>query len=217
MRLPNDSNRLLVLGRTGSGKTVAGVWHLSKRAYNRRPWIVLNQKGDALIDAIPGTVEMDIADKPPKQPGIYIVRPIPDIDDDALDRLMCNCWERGNIGLYFDEGYMLPRGSRGLRLIQTQGRSLRVPTITLSQRPVWLDRFVFSEADFIQLFHLNDDRDKLTIASFMPRDAKQDLPQYHSWYYDVPKNNLLALQPVPMEDEILNRFDVQKPKRKISI
>lgn len=213
MRLPHNKQRLLILGRTGSGKTRAGIWHLSKRDYKLTPWIIFNQKGDELIDAIPGTRELKIGSKPPEKPGIYITRPIPDSDDDAIDLLLQRCWAKGNVGIYVDEGYMLPKNSRGIRLVQTQGRSLRVPTIVLSQRPVWLDRFIFSEADFIQRFDLNDERDISTVGSFMPREARGDLPEFHSWYFDVGKKDLVMLSPVPNDDEILASFDL-KPKRR---
>lgn len=215
MRLPNNKQRLLILGRTGSGKTVAGIWHLSKRNYNEMPWIIFNQKGDELIDSIPGTTELSLTDKIPDYPGIYIVRPIPDMDDDALDDLVQRCWAKGHVGLYFDEGYMIPGNSRGIRLVQTQGRSLRVPTIILSQRPVWLDRFIFSEADFIQRFHLNDKRDMKPIAAFMPEAATQELGEYHSWYFDVGKAQLNALAPVPDEATILNSFNIHRKKKTI--
>ena len=215
MRLPTDDKRLLILGRTGSGKTVAGVWHLSKRDYNKMPWIIFNQKGDALIDAIPGTVELGLNDKVPDHPGIYIVRPIPDLDDEALDMFIQRCWARGHVGLYFDEGYMIPNSSRGIRLVQTQGRSLRVPTIILSQRPVWLNRFIFSEADFIQRFHLNDKRDMKSISAFMPERAMSELGEYNSWYFDVGKSDLTPLLPVPNESIILDSFAINKKKRKL--
>jgi hypothetical protein len=80
--------------------------------------------------------------------------------------------------------------------------------IILSQRPVWLSRFVFSEADFFQVFQLNVLNDRKMIASFLRQDAdlETNLPDYHSWYYDVSKNDLKIVKPVPEQSELIRTF-----------
>src|SRR5574337_795407 len=134
MRLPNNQQRLVIVGRTGSGKTRAGLWHLSTRNFNS-PWIIVDYKRDELIAQSPA-VELGLNEKIPKN-GLYVIRPDPtDEDNSAVENLMMRCWDRGNIGLYFDEGFMVP-DEKALRMILTQGRSLRVPVIMVSQRPVW--------------------------------------------------------------------------------
>lgn len=210
MRLPSNQQRLVIVGRTGSGKTRAGMWHLSTRNFST-PWIIVDYKRDELIAQSPA-IELGLNEKIPKGGGLYVIRPNPTDEDNAsVENLMMRCWDRGNIGLYFDEGFMIP-DEKALRMILTQGRSLRVPVIMVSQRPVWLTRFAFSEADFFQLFDLNDKRDRVTIGSFMPADAQQRLPEFHSWFYDVGKNDLQIFAPVPNDDAILNGFDIPKKR-----
>lgn len=219
MRIPNEKQRTVICGRTGSGKTVAGVWHLSQRNYLQMPWVIFDYKGDDLIGQLP-TTEISIKKlAPPKEPGLYIVRPMAEVDDDAIEDFLWAIKNKGNTGIYVDEGYMLPGGGRSTayRAIQTQGRSLKIPTITLSQRPVWMDRFVFSEADFYQIFHLNDKRDKQTIKSFMPENTGDNLPEYHSYYYDVSKNDLCILRPVPTGEQIVATFKPPEKKRSLLI
>lgn len=200
----------MIVGRTGSGKTRAGIWHLSRRDLSD-PWILFDFKRDDLIARLPAT-EIKLTDKLPKEGGLYVVRPNPSEDDEALVEIMLmRCWARGNIGLYFDEGFMVP-DEKALRMILTQGRSLKIPVIMLSQRPVWLSRFAFSEADFFQLFDLNDQRDRKTIGSFMPTKAQERLKPFHSWFYDVGKNELAVMLPVPSDDEIIASFPDQRKK-----
>lgn len=218
MRLPNEKQRTVIIGRTGSGKTVAGVWHLSQRNWDEMPWIIFDYKGDELIASFDPT-EIDIDGKLPTEPGLYVVRPLADVDDEAVEKFLWAIKNRGNIGIYIDEGYMLPNNGKSIamRAIQTQGRSLRIPTIILSQRPVWMDRFIFSEADFYQVFHLNDKRDRRTIGSFMPAEANKNLPEFHSYYYDVGKDQLVILGPVPTGEDLVAGMRPEKPKTRLSI
>lgn len=219
-RLPTDQQRIAIVGRTGSGKTRAGMWHLSQRDFHNMRWVIVDYKGDDLIAASPAQ-EIDFTKpikKTMRENGLYVIRPLPEVDDEDVELFLRQIWMTGNTGVYVDEGYMLPDGV-SLRGLLTQGRSKHIPMIILSQRPVWMSRFVFSEADFYQLFHLNDKRDKQSIGAFMPEKAKGRLPDYHSWYYDVGKDDLVTLGPVPDDKGILAGFSVPewqtKKKRRL--
>lgn len=214
IRLPSSSQRLGIIGRTGSGKTLAGLWHLSNANFQAMPWVVVDYKTDEHIAGIEraryiGTQETV------KQPGIYVVNPHP--DDLGVGELFERIWMRGNTGVYVDEGYMVgehPEVERRFKTLLTQGRSRRIPMIVLSQRPSWITRFVFSESDFFQVFHLNDQRDQKTIEAFMPTGSYKRLPDYHSIYYDVGRNQVHYLAPVPDESVILERIHARlKPIR----
>ena len=162
IRLPDDSHRITIVGRTGSGKTVAGLWHLSKRDFLSMPWVIIDYKTDKNINSIKGAKNLSLKDTP-KKPGIYIVHPLPG-QDEEITEFLWKIWARENIGLYVDEGYMI--GSNpAFEALLTQGRSKNIPMIVLSQRPAWISRFVFSESDFFQEFHLNDKRDRKTMSS----------------------------------------------------
>src|SRR5262249_25496998 len=163
-----------------SGKTQAALWHLSMRDIDRRPWIVYNWKRDMSIDSIPHKRDIEL-DEIPVKPGVYVSHPHPN-QAEEVEAQMWAIWERGETGVYIDEGYMLGRNSASFRALLTQGRSLHVPMIVLSQRPVWLDLFVFSESDFIQVFHLQHKRDGKNVQEFVPIDPEKRLPQYYSYY-----------------------------------
>lgn len=217
VRLPNNTQRLTVIGRTGTGKTQAGLWHLSLKDFKKFPWIIFDAKGDPLINevsAIPGVKQIDFSFVP-KYPGLYHLRATPpSMKSDAMEALLWRIHKRGKVGLFFDEGFTFDPRSDALNTIYTQGRALKIPTITLTQRPSWLSRFVFSEADFFQIFGLNDRDDRKTVQRFVPVDMDLPLREFHSIWYDVGKNSVREFLPVPQRDTILDQFEanVRRPK-----
>lgn len=213
IRFPNNKQRITIVGRTGSGKTVAANWHLCLRDLDKFPWIVIDYKTDELINSIGRAEQVDVGFIPPKKAtGLFIAHPIPEVDDEAVNRWLTKLWERGKVGVYADEGYMLAKVP-AYNLLLTQGRSLRIPMITLAQRPVWISRFCFSEADFIQVFDLIDERDQKTVESFVPTSLAYDLPDYNSYYFEVARKRLTQFKPVPKEDVILETIDKKLRKK----
>lgn len=218
--LPKPSEHISIVGSTGSGKTVAAAWHLSHANFTTMPWVILNFKGDELIEQL-NTIPITYDEIPPAKkkwhPGIYELQPLPG-DEELVDEFLQHVWERGNCGVWVDEGYML-KGSRWANALLTQGRGRKNPLITLSQRPVWLSRFVFSESSFFQVFRLTDKRDRETIQSFMPERAIHKLPEFYSWYFDVKKDKLVPLRPTPPPEIIVERINsklaAMKPERKL--
>lgn len=203
---PDDTQRLSIVGATGSGKTQLANWHLSRRSYTTKPWIVYDFKHDSLINSIPGARYIDVDEPPPQEPGLYIVQPVPESDDDLVMAQMYAIWRQGNTGVYVDEGYMLNKNNRAFRALLTQGRSKRIPMIILSQRPVWLDRFVFSESEFYHVFRLQDKKDIKKTEEFIPKDLSQRLPKYSSYYYNAVDDVLVEFGPAPSREVILATF-----------
>jgi len=215
MYLPNDTQSLLVIGKNGSGKTVAAVWHLAQKRIDEYPFVVINHKRDSLVDSIPGAQFVDL-NFTPEKPGVYIYHPMPDHDDAAVTDLLWRVYEKENTGVYIDEGYMLNPRDPALNALYTQGRSKHIPLITLSQRPSRISRFAVSEAAFYQVFYLTDKNDRQRIGEFIPGGIEDYmkgrpgeprlLPDFHSLYYDVSRNELAIFKPVPPEDQILSVF-----------
>jgi hypothetical protein len=215
LHLPKDDQRLTVIGKTGSGKTQAALWHLSQRSYDRRPWIIFDFKREPVFANLPFHREISVTDKIPKEPGIYITRPTPD-QVDEVEALLWRIWDRERTGVFIDEGYMLSARSPGFQAILTQGRSKSIPIIHLTQRPAWVSRFAFSEADYIQLFQLTDTRDQKIVRQFMPLPIEQPLPRFWSFWWDNSRNVKLVLRPVPDASTILDAFhDRLKPVRRV--
>jgi DNA helicase HerA-like ATPase len=126
-------------------------------------------------------------------------------------------WARTNIGLYVDEALRLPTKKTGaFESILTQGRSLRIPVISLSQRPVDLTRYAFSEANHVVVFSLTDLRDRKKVTEYVPMDKDYRLKKFHSMWYNVDQAKTFAMTPSPDKDAILQRFhDRLKPKKRV--
>lgn len=211
IRLPGPTHRVAIVGRTGSGKTVAAIWHLSEADFDERPWILLDYKNDELINRI-GRAEFISAEEVPDLPGVYILKVKPG-DEERIEEWFRLAWERENLGILVDEGYMIDRNSQWFNACLTQGRSKRIEMIILSQRPVWLSRFVFSEADFFQIFDLTHVKDRDKVQEYIRDDEREQLEQplapYHSYYYDVGRRQLETFAPVPESAELLAKIDAR--------
>lgn len=215
LRWPNNTQRATIVGRTGSGKTQFGIFTLTKAPFDHQPYVMVDYKGDDLIGSIERAIEIRLGDVP-KHPGLYVVRPLPN-QEAEVDAWLWKVWHRERVGLYIDEGYMLPPGD-AIRTILVTGRSRQIPVTILSQRPSFLPRHVFTEANFHAVFHLNDRRDVVKVKEFFHSDIDlhERLPEYHSRYYDVDRDTAFTLAPVPSRDVLLERLhDRLKPPRKL--
>jgi DNA helicase HerA-like ATPase len=199
-RLPRTDEHTAILGCTGSGKTTLAAWVLSKAPFDQMPYVCIDYKNDDLLAKIARLKEIDIDDSIPEKPGLYVIRPLPS-DGEKMEQWLWKIWEKGATGLYIDEAYLLPNKD-AIKNILAQGRSLRIPVIAASQRPVDVPRSIFTEASHIAVFRLNDDRDKKTVREFTPKGMmfgqggeERRLPDYHSFWYSVKDHK--AGDPVP--------------------
>lgn len=206
-RLPGPTHRAWVGGRTGSGKTQYGDWLLSHANFDEQPWVIIDYKYDDLLNSVDRVKEIGISEKLPKHPGLYITHPLPS-EEEEVEAWLWKVWARERIGLFVDEGYRMPASRRGaFNAILTQGRSKKIPAIVLSQRPSFLPKFVFTEADFFTVFHLSNPDDRKTVEGFTDPDMYSvRLADYHSRWYDVAKDKFLIVKPVPSADEIASRI-----------
>ena len=221
VRLPNSSQRTVLVGRTGTGKTVAGLWHLSNYDFPvGRPWVAIDFKIDEHINSIERASHVDLSYRfHKKDAGLFVVHPNYSEKGNAdLEKFLLHIWERENVGVLCDEAYMLG-SSDAVTLCLTQGRSKRVPMILCTQRPVWISRFAFSEADFIQCFDLNDRNDKRRIEEFVPIDFDEEVPlaDHQSFYYDVSKKHLVRFNPVPDMDATRKVLEEKLPRRRFRL
>jgi hypothetical protein len=212
VRLPDNTQRLAIAGRTGTGKSIAGAWQLSIKDLRTFPWLVFDSKRDPFwkkVWALGGARKLRLTETPGKE-GLFYVQPTTqEISSQVGEDFLWRLHKRGRIGIFIDEGYTMDKYSNALTALYTQGRTLNIPMITLTQKPKFLNMFTFSEADFMQVFALNDIKDRQRIAEFAPIDPKVRLRERHSLWYDVARNSVAEFSPVPAPARILENFQAQ--------
>lgn len=211
---PRSDEHVAVVGRNGTGKSQLGFFLLALRDHKKRITIALDYKREELFRLLKNARIMAPHEKLPKEPGLYVVRALPELDDDAVDNLLWKILDRERMGVFADEGYMLPNDgkSRPFKAILTQGRAKRIPVITLSQRPVGVTPFAFTEASHVVGFHLNDREDRKVIERRAGSDffeGIENLPPFHSKWYSVKRNKSHIIAPVPPAEEIAAAIDKQ--------
>lgn len=217
--IPRDDEHMMIVGRNGTGKTQAGLYWLSQRSLESKPWFVLDYKREEMINSIPRARYVGF-NETPSEPGLYVLQSGPDPElQEATELWLRRIWQKmidgEPSGVFIDEGYMLPYRSPAFSALLTQGRSKRNPVMTLSQRPVRVDRTAISEASHILAFDLNDRRDHKSLEETVPPGlCAIPVPPFHARWYAVKKNKIWVMKPVPEADEIVETINSKLPPLK---
>ena len=207
--------RALVLGATGSGKSVM-MQEMARQALNA-PVFVMDTKGDdgfltlkqhdetdIVIESYKEFLKLMKTTKRSKLPEYIIIRPNavemtePEILDSYLQYIydnVANCYivvdEAGQI--HSSGGRALP----GLINLLTRGRSRNITTIIGSQRPAFLSYFCYSEVTKIIVYRINNRKDRSKIADFSTYPIDSIPLPYHFYYFEVNKDSGVWYKPIP--------------------
>lgn len=186
------NERLLLAGKTGSGKTyfarrlLAGLPRLvviDPKA-SLKEWGLLAPTGwrwrSFLKDGAPGRFRI-----------------LPPIEDDLrgwYETLFQDLYNAGNVTVYIDEAYAVaPPGSqpgKWLTALYTRGRERGIGVWAATQRPTWIPLFLISEADWIVTFRLNLTADRKRIADIAGDPLLARIPDTHGfWLYNVENDD----------------------------
>jgi hypothetical protein len=203
---PRTDERVLIIGRTGSGKTQLGLHVLAKSPFHAQPYVIVDQKRDKLIRSIDRVKEIDL-NTVPDDPGLYVIRPLPGQEDET-ENWLWKVWSHEQVGLFFDEATLVPN-QNAYPAILRQGRAKNIPLISLSQRPKDIPREVYSESEHIAVMALQDERDRKTVGFFTPEGMlDKRLKRHYAYWYDVLQHDdtddvpYFVIEPVPEWDEI---------------
>ena len=198
-----QGQRVAVFGRAGSGKTYLTKWAILKT--QTVPWIVLDTKHDPNFDdwhPHDGLLTMDQLFRTWKERRIVVVRPTPRQSiPEILDAYLSNLHESfDNIGVAIDETYQVafgPKAGPGLTGLVTRGRVRKQTVIMGSQRPAWVPRFVFTEANGYAIMSLTLMADRKTVYDMTGKARVLNKVEPRHWlYYDVSGDTLRPFKPV---------------------
>lgn len=219
-RMPGDSHRTVVIGRTGTGKSVLGLHILSHSSIDKRPWLIIDHKGERMFDQIDMRAIREL--KPgaavPREPGLYYTNPRPRVDDRAIEDMLWQIWAKERTGIYIDEGLRI--NNAALETIMTQGRSLQIPVILCTQRPFGVQQEVFTQASYFAIFPLRRRDDQLAVENLinMPKFFTRPPPAYieerhRCLWCDVENDENMILQAAPEPAQIIDRLNLRAPRR----
>lgn len=199
--------RVVISGRTGSGKTALGAWLLAKSTQH---WVILNPKHTAGYKNLPGAnvlkgFNVRKMEKSIEKHQFTVINFTgaeandPMFMDSIISYLHTNF---ENIGVCVDELYSIhKKGQPGPGLVGwlTRGRELRQSFLGMTQRPAWVSRFVYSEAGAIVGMDLTmkDDRKRLFETTGADGFLKRMDAYYWRWY-DVSNDAASFWAPVPL-------------------
>jgi energy-coupling factor transporter ATP-binding protein EcfA2 len=216
----DPSERVIIIGKTGSGKTEWAKYHLRIVAQHM-PVVIIDPKEFWLGKhpqwemerRKPGSV-----DKPhlinafnPKY-NVQILQPDEDSADHRLEKLCYDTIDRLTDGefqcmmLYFDEtediatAYSIPRY---IRRVWKTGRALGLGAWVSTQVPTGIPRIFKSQAEKFITFQVGDE-DVGLVASIMhtTSEAVASLGQYEYLYYDNKSmQNAVWMPPVPFKEK----------------
>lgn len=189
--LPARTERMLIVGTTGCGKTTLARNLLSHSHY---PCIlVIDPKcmyGGK--DGEPGYRMVrrpaDLSRIPSRE---RLIQYRPDEDHSTVwdyDEVYRWAYRRRDIMIYTDETFAVMHRTYspdGLRACVTQGRELGVGMIFATQRPKGIDLRILTESELFAAFALRHRDDRKRVAEFMGEEVMQPLPRYAFWYWRV--------------------------------
>lgn len=211
------SQRGLLIGKTGSGKTQDALFQLTHTPLH--PVIIFDTKiedaffsladpenGIELIKCESFDEFFELSKLPRKDlPDYILVRPPSSevINSQELDKYLQLCYAKfGSCLVYLDEVAHWHFGNKplpGLMELLTRGRSRGKSTLMGNQRPVNISRSCFSESDKFYIHKLLDERDKATLDYVIPNFSSLDNPpRFHFYFFDSTGDDPIKLfKPVP--------------------
>ena len=192
------SDRLLLTGRTGTGKS-----YLARRIFEGSPTprlLIDPKNGETTAYAVTFSDPSRIPDEPVTR---FVPRDPTDLD--AYDRLYGRIFDGGPRTVWLDEArYAAPATGipQNVGRVVTQGRSRGIGHIACTQRPVWFAPELLSESEHVLSFATHNPKDIATLAGVMSLAPAalagliSELAKHGFSWFDVRENTITLCPPV---------------------
>ena len=220
--IPDQGERMLIVGQTGMGKTALVTWILQRIPV--APIFIYDTKIEPKFTKLPAskvavTVEDAQALVDDETVDYIVVRPPDEIlgEPKLLDDYLWYHYQNFHgCPAYIDEGVTFMRGDRALRgmlSLMQRGRSKGITTIVSSQRPKRIDRSIITEASKVVSLRLGDKDDRKRLSDVIPNFHELPLPQKHWFYYfESGEEKPDLYKPVEIDDNLNTGYvDTSEP------
>lgn len=192
----------MIVGRTGSGKSVLAK-HLLRRL-NRV--LIIDPKHTFRLEGFEFKRGLPFSGSDFR----VIYRPRFGIDDDHLAATLGRVMKGRYATVYCDElatlADMFPVSSAVLQDLARTGRERHVSVWNATQRPRWVPRVFFTEAEVMFVFDIRYEDDRKYMAQFIGAEAIDPIEKFEFWYSHADEAGPPALMRLDMGKNYIEKI-----------